>query len=207
MKNRILIALILSCSPMAVDAQVLKPAGSSQQVEIELTVVECSFPGGKSPLASHPFAWSDIEHLPAKSVILLDRVLVPGKSGERAVVNHIANPAATMADSNQKAEFAPGESGTIVELEPVVAPDATYCDVNIAYQFRKQIDVKDAKTLQDVNFTTSFTAGIDKPLIINVSAVPDHEGTFIAVVARAHLVDSGKRKADADAIRPLLIRL
>jgi hypothetical protein len=169
------------------------------QVEIELSAMECSFPPGKNALAPDPLSYADIEKLPAKSVKLLDRILASGKSGERLVANHIINPSAANADPNQKRiEFASGESGTILEAAPVAASDASYCDINISYQFRKQADGGDARPSQAINFSTSFTAAIGDPIILNISAVPGHEGTFVVIIARVHLADLRPRKANED---------
>ena len=60
------------------------------------------------------------------------------------------------------------------------------------------MDVHDPKTLPGCSFTTSFTARIDSPVILNVSKVPDHEGTFIVIVARIRLLNLGGWKVNAD---------
>jgi|ERR1700677_35264 len=190
-----LAALILVSSCLPAMAQNPHAAGApARRVKVELSAVEYSLPAGQNPAATSALTWSEIENLPAKSVKLLGRVSASGTSGQHLEVDQITNPAKTNTGPGQKQtvrSFAAGESGTILEMEVVTGTDPSFCDANIAYRFRNNADAGNGKPLQEINFTTSFTSLFDTPVVINVSAEPGHEGTFVAVVARVSLVNSG----------------
>ncbi len=62
------------------------------------------------------------------------------------------------------------------------------CDVNINYRFRARLNAN--APVREIAFTTSFTATLERPLLLNLAAVPGHEGTFIAIVATVHLASA-----------------
>lgn len=163
-------------------------------VEIELSVVECIFPQNSDPLSPNWPGRDEVAQLPPKSKKLLDRVTVIGAPGQRLVMSHVTNPA-----SGHKADsitFAPGEAGTIVEIEPVEGEKAF--DVNIAFQFRQPGEAQNNQTASDIDFTTSFEAWNDDPTVIHISSVPGRDGKFICVIARLRRVNAGGWKVNAD---------
>jgi hypothetical protein len=182
---------------LKLDDQLAASAGfRPMAVSLELSALECSFPPGSNPLITRPLTYADVELLPKKSVTILDRVSATANSGERVFANHIVNPAkAGEAGNESKTQFAADEWGTLAETETYVASDGVSSEVNINFRFRKQLDAKDPKSMQDIHFTTSFSCSDEHPLVLNVSSVPGHEGTFVVITACTRLV--GQRNSNA----------
>ncbi len=167
------------------------------QLHVEYSVLECALAPGSSVLALHPLAWPDIERLPAKSVKVLDRVTSTFTPGDRAIVNHIANPNTGRDTGDRELRaFAPGESGIMVENEAEMEDNALACDVNVDFHFRKQLDAQDPKSVDDINFFTAFSSWNGSPVVLDISAEPGHEGNFIVVTACVRLFRGDGLPAD-----------
>lgn len=180
-----LAALVLLLCAAGLFAQTPKPAQG--RIEVDLSIVECTFPADTDPLSPHWPGYEDIEHLPPASRILLDRVTAAGSTGETIVKNHVVNPAP--AGNSSLMTFAPGESGTKVEITP--SGSSRILRGDISFQFRKTGGGQGDKTTTDIDFSTSFETWNDFPVVIHVSSVPSRPGRFICVIARMRMLDPG----------------
>lgn len=163
-------------------------------IQIELSVVECTFPRDADPLSLDWPTSHAIDLLPPESKKLLDHVAVAGTSGSKAMLNHVVNPAP--GHEAGATTFAPGESGILSTLEPSEGRDAY--GANIAFQFLRQGTGRDGKGTIFINFTTSFEAWNDLPVVIYISSAPDADGKFICVIARMRRVNPAGGKLDAN---------
>lgn len=171
-----------------------EPPGVAAAVDIEISAIECSLPTSKPPPSPGQSSYVEFCKAAGNSMKLLDRVSVLGQSGQRCFVHHIIDPSSTgkaavdtKKSSDSASSFALGESGSKVEVEPVIGPDLVTMDFSIVYRFRHKVE----NQVSDVEFTTSFAAWDDYPLVLHVSPVPNHEGKFVAVIARARIVNPG----------------
>jgi hypothetical protein len=180
-----LAAFVLLPCAAGLFAQTPKPAEG--RIEVQISIVECTFPADTDPLSPHWPGYEDIERLPPASRMLLDIVTAAGGPGERIVKNHVVNPAP--AGKSSLMVFAPGESGTKVEITPAGSSRIMHADISL--QFRKTGGGQGDKTTTDIDFSTSFETWNDFPVVIHVSSVPGQPGRFICVIARMRMLDPG----------------
>lgn len=183
--------------------EIVSPPMAVEGLEVELSAVECTFPKGRNVLQA--ITYPEIQRLPAKSVKLVDRVSAVGKSGQRFVLHNRVAPATASGGPSayENTEFAPGETGTEAEVEAVMDANGMFFNLEIAYHLRTPA-APDGKTLREINFYTGFSARNDFPEILNTAAVPEHEGTFIVIIARVRVTDlseknEGSKPAKDDA--------
>ena len=205
MKKKCLSILCLLCASTWAPAQAPAPGAPNPvpgvpnpapaRVTVELSAMECMFAPGKNADFGVLQGYEDILQLPPGSVRVLDHVTGGGNVTARFFARHVTDSAGAKPKVDADS-FAPGESGTIAEIEPAGALQDV-CDVNIAYRFRTRPNADDP--MQEITFTTTFTAVAEHPLLLNLAAVPGHAGTFIAIVATVHVKDADGKPAGNDA--------
>jgi hypothetical protein len=154
---------------------------------IELYAIECTLPAEKILPSAKPMTYAELEHLAEKSIKLLDCVSTTADSGQRSFVSHVFAPEGSESKAN--IAFVGGESGTKAEVDSVIHQDLSTINLSIVYRFRPRVGDAKSKVPQEINFVTSCDVSADCPLVLHLSPDPNHEGKYIAIVARVRIMN------------------
>jgi len=160
--------------------------GCARNLALGLSFYEWS-PPAPAPLSSEPWpAYAELQKLPPSEFKLLDEVSVVTKSGVRAVLNHVVNPAPPGTDEPDEEIFRKGESGIRALMEPTLGPDDVTLDTTVTCRFRRP----DNPT-SEISFTSNFTSWESYPVVIHISPLPGQQGKFLVAVANIQVVNAG----------------
>ena len=164
-------------------------------VSAELSAYECDFSEIQDKRQMDKLTFGELTKRPRNSVKAVDCVSVITKSGQGVVTTDVAGPDFTAETNAQQRPdvqvFQAGETGTGLDVEPVVGHDAKKIDAKVTLELRLAAGAPGGKEIVTIKNTASFTAARGEPHIVLVSPVEDHKGKYIVVVMRMRLLSPG----------------
>ena len=175
-------------------------------VSAELSAYVCNFPDIADPHQLDKLTFVELEKKPRNSVKIIDCASFITKNGQRAVTSDLAGPDLTKKTTDQPRPagrvFQAGETGTILEVEPVVGSDGKKIDTNATFNLRLETGAPGGKEIVDINKTVTFKSAIGDPHIVMVSPVENHKGKYLVVVMRMGLLSLDGRNITHAGIQP-----
>ncbi len=166
----------------------------SPNIVIEITTFESTIPAEfRKPTSKWP-SFTELERLAGAEMQMLDRVSATTKSGNRSVIKNrdgfVSRPkpnAADQPDEKDEETFREGESGTQVEVEPVIGPDGVTIDISLSYQFRLP---PRGNKISELSFNSDYVCTEGNPVILQIAQVPGQPDKFLIVVATAKFINA-----------------
>ena len=177
-------------------------AANYTEPSIQFSTYECALPASGKVLPWDDLTFADIAKLPPGAAKLVDTNLVITHSGQRCVSNHLIDPkdkkeereSNTQSGPPPQPTFQDGGTGSLLELEPVIASDGETIDTNTSHRVRLPQPGAGAKGCTELHFVTSFSTWDGYPVVLHTAPVANEPGKYFVVVALAKLIGANESK-------------